>query len=133
MKFLKSATTIALVTACQFVGNAAFAQQTGITRTEVQRHDFSVPGREIVQVRVDFESGAGFPRHRHPGEEVAYVLQGVMEYHLDGQAPITLKAGDSLFIPAGTIHSALNAGPGKASELATYVIAKGKPPLELAD
>jgi hypothetical protein len=37
------------------------------------------------------------------------------------------KAGDVLFIPAGTIHSARNVGTGRAAELATYVVEKGKP------
>ena len=40
---------------------------------------------------------------------------------------MTLKAGDVLFIPAGTIHSVKNVGRGNGSELATYVVEKGKP------
>ena len=40
---------------------------------------------------------------------------------------MTLKAGDVLFIPAGTIHAAKNVGSGKGAELATYVVEKGKP------
>jgi quercetin dioxygenase-like cupin family protein len=30
----------------------------------------------------------------------------MMEYELEGKPPVTLKAGEVLFIPAGTIHSA---------------------------
>jgi quercetin dioxygenase-like cupin family protein len=121
---------VALTLAAGFAHEAVFAQQTGIARTEVQRHDLSLPGREVVQVRVDFEPGVAFPRHRHPGEETAYVLEGTVEYRFDGQAPVTLKAGESLFIPAGTVHTAKNVGTDKASELATYVIEKGRPPVE---
>ncbi len=44
---------------------------------------------------------------------------------------MTLKAGDVLFIPAGTVHSANNAGGGTGSELATYIVEKGKPLLTL--
>jgi len=51
---------------------------------------------------------------------------------LGDQPPITLKAGDSVYIPAGTVHSAKNIGTGKASELATYLVEKGKPVVELA-
>ena len=40
---------------------------------------------------------------------------------------MTLKAGEALFIPAGTIHSAKNVGTGNAAELATYLVEKGKP------
>ena len=115
------------------VGESTVRKVELTTGKVVQRHDLPIPGREAVQVRVDFDPGAGFPRHRHPGEEIAYVLEGTVEYRLEGQAPVTLKAGDSLFIPAGTVHAARNVGNGNASELATYIIEKGKPPVELLD
>jgi len=106
-------------------------QQAGIGRTEVQRRDLSVPGREVIQVRVDFAPGVAFGKHTHPGEEVAYVLEGTLEYQIEGQAPVTLKTGEALFIPAGARHMARNVGAGHASELATYILRKGEPPLEL--
>jgi quercetin dioxygenase-like cupin family protein len=100
---------------------------TGVRRTDLQRHDLSIPGREVVQVRVDFGPGVVAPRHKHPGEEIIYVLEGTLEYQVEGKPPVTLKAGGVLFIPAGTIHGAKNVGSGNASELATYVVEKGKP------
>jgi quercetin dioxygenase-like cupin family protein len=106
--------------------------QPGITRTDLQRHDLSVPGREASQVRVDFAPGAVAPRHSHPGEEIVYAIEGAMEYRLDGQPPVTLKAGQVLFIPAGAIHTVKNVGDGAAAELATYVVEKGKPLVVLA-
>ena len=113
--------------------HAARAQQTGIKRTDVQRHDLGVPGREVVQVRVDFAPGVAFGRHSHPGEEIAYVLEGTLEYEVEGKPPVTLKAGEVLFIPAGTIHAAKNVGSGNGAELATYVVEKGKPLVVLAE
>jgi Cupin domain len=71
------------------------AQQAGITRADVLRHDLGVPGREVIQVRVDFAPGVAFGRHSHPGAEVAYVLEGTLEYQLDGEPPVTLKAGEA--------------------------------------
>jgi quercetin dioxygenase-like cupin family protein len=106
--------------------------QPGITRTDLQRHDLSAPGREVIQVRVDFAPGVTAPRHSHPGEEIVYVIEGVIEYRLDGQPPATLKAGQVLFVPAGAIHAATNVGDGAAAELATYVVEKGKPLVVLA-
>ena len=105
----------------------ARAQQPGVTRTDLQRHDLGIPGREVVQARVDIAPGSLAARHSHPGEEIVYILEGSLEYQLDGKPPVTLKAGDVLFIPAGTIHSARNVGTGRGSELATYVVEKGKP------
>ena len=110
---------------------AVAQSQEGIRRIDLQRHDLSVPGLEAVQVRVDFDPGVAFGRHTHAGEEVIYVLEGTLEYQVDGRAPVTLKAGDVLFIPAGTVHAATNVGSDTASELATYIVEKGKPLLTL--
>jgi quercetin dioxygenase-like cupin family protein len=103
------------------------AQQPGIKRTDLQRHDLSAPGREVIQVLVEFAPGVVFPKHSHPGEEIVYVVEGVLEYQLDGKPPLTLKAGEVLFIPAGAIHAAKNVGSGDGAELATYIVEKGKP------
>jgi len=62
---------------------------------------------------------------------VIYVLEGTLEYQLEDRPPVTLKAGDVLFIPAGTVHSARNPGSVAGSELATYIVEKGKPLLTL--
>jgi quercetin dioxygenase-like cupin family protein len=105
----------------------AAAQDAAPTRSDLQRHDLSVPGREVVQVIVGFAPGVTAPRHTHPGDEVIYVLEGLLEYRMEGKQPVTLKAGEVLFIPAGTIHSAKNVGRGKGAELATYIVEKGKP------
>lgn len=106
--------------------------QSGIKRTDLQRNDLSVPGRELIQTRVDFAPGVVFPRHSHPGEEIVYVIEGSLEYRLDGRPPVTLNAGDVLFIPAGAIHAVKNLGTGNGAELATYIVEKGKPLLVLA-
>ena len=113
--------------------HTALAQQPGVKRTDLQRHDLSAPGREAIQVRVDLGPGVAFPRHSHPGEEIIYVLEGTLEYTLDGKPPVRLKAGDVLFIPAGTIHAAKNVGSVNGAELATYVVEKGKPLVVLAN
>ena len=106
-------------------------QQTGTKRTDLQRHDLSAPGREVIQVRVDFDPGYVAPRHTHPGEEIIYVIEGTLEYQIDGK-PSTVKSGDVLFVPAETVHSVKNIGTGHGAELATYVVEKGKPLISLA-
>jgi quercetin dioxygenase-like cupin family protein len=123
---LVSAIAIGIVAVFSLPGSA-LAQQPGTRRTELQRHDLSIPGREAIQVRIDFDPGALAGRHRHPGEEIIYVLEGSLEYQVEGKPWVTLKAGEVLFIPAGTVHAAKNVGSGIAKELATYVVEKGKP------
>ena len=111
--------------------DAAQAQQAGTKRTDLQRHDLSTPGREVIQVRVDFDPGYVAPRHTHFGEEIIYVIEGTLVYEVEGRPPTTYKAGDVLIVPAGAIHSVKNVGSGNGAELATYVVEKGKPLITL--
>jgi quercetin dioxygenase-like cupin family protein len=131
VKKMKIMAIAALITASVLAAPAALAQQAGVTRTDLQRHDLSAPGREAVQVRVDLAPGVAFGKHTHPGEEIIYVLEGSLEYQIEDKPPVTLKAGDVLFIPAGTVHAARNVGSVTGSELATYIVEKGKPLLAL--
>jgi quercetin dioxygenase-like cupin family protein len=127
MKTIRIMTIAALIAGSGLTLYAALAQQSGTKRTELQRHDLSAPGREVIQVRVDLAPGVVAPRHSHPGEEIIYVIEGSLEYRVDGRPPVTLKAGEVLFIPAGAIHAAKNVGSDNGAELATYVVEKGKP------
>jgi quercetin dioxygenase-like cupin family protein len=120
--------TVAAVVASALVLHVAWAQQAGIKRIDLQRHDLSVPGREVVQTIVELEPGVTSARHTHPGEEIVYVLEGApLEYQVEGRPSVTLKPGDVLFIPAGAVHAAKNVGDRKGVELATYIVEKGKP------
>ena len=110
----------------------AVQQLSGITRTDLQRHDLRVPGHEVVQNRVDIAPDAAPVKHTHPGEEIIYVLEGSLEYEIVGQPRKTYKAGEVLLVPAETVHAAKNVSSGNAAELATYVVEKGKPLLSLA-
>ena len=120
-----------LVVAGGFAPLAVQSQQPGTRRTDLQRHDLSVPGREAIQVRVDFDPGYVAPRHTHFGEEIIYVLEGTLLYEIEGEPSRTVKPGDVLFVPAGRIHSVTNVGSTNGSELATYVVEKGKPLITL--
>ena len=119
-----------LLVASALALQVAQAQQTGTKRTDLQRHDLSAPGREVIQVRVDFDPGYVSPRHTHPGEEIIYVIEGSLEYEIGGK-PVKVKAGDVLFVPAGTIHLGKNVGSVNGAELATYIVEKGKPLITL--
>ncbi|WP_395675455.1 cupin domain-containing protein [Inquilinus sp.] len=130
MTSFRIAAAAVIVVAGALSAQAVQAQSSGVHRTDLQRHDLSAPGWEALQVRVDIDPGVTAPNHRHPGEEIIYVLEGALQYQLEGQAPVTLKAGDVLFVPAGVPHSAKNVGTVNGSELATYIVEKGKPLVE---
>ena len=120
----------ALIVGSGLALHVTHAGQAGTKRTDLQRHDLSAPGREVVQVRVDFDPGYVAPRHTHPGEEIIYVIEGSLEYEIAGKVA-RVKAGDVLFVPAGAVHTAKNVGGGNGAELATYVVEKGKPLITL--
>ena len=131
MKTIRITVIALLIVGSGFALYVAQAQLVGTRRIDLQWHDL-VPGREVIQVMVELEPGTMAPGHSHPGEELIYVFEGTWEYTLDGKPPVTLKAGDVLFIPAGTIHSARNVGTSRGKELATYIVEKGKPLITLA-
>ena len=127
MTRFKIAVCSALTVAALASAGALMAQASGLTRTLVGRADVSVPGREAVVARVEVAPGAKAGRHTHPGDEISYVLEGEATLLIDGQAPRTVKAGESFVIPAGVIHDAHNDGSSPIKLVGVYVVEKGKP------
>ena len=101
--------------------------QDGITRMDLQTHDLSIPGREVVQQMVELQSGALVTRHTHPGEEVSVVLGGELLLEVAGKSAVTLKAGQAFTVPAGAVHGVKNTGSAPTKLLVTYIVEKGKP------
>ena len=130
--YLKFGATMAAALIASGTVAATIQGQQGVKRTDLQRHDLSIENRETVQARIDIAPGSTAPWHRHPGEEVIYVIEGTLEYQLEGKSPATFKAGEVLFIPAGVAHKAHNPGTANGAELATYIVEKGKPLVTLA-
>jgi quercetin dioxygenase-like cupin family protein len=103
------------------------AQQAGFKRTVLQQQKLSVPGREAVTAVAEFQPGATVGRHTHPGEEIGYILEGMVVIEQEGQQPVALGPGKTFFIPAGTIHNATNKTSKSARVLANYFVESGKP------
>jgi quercetin dioxygenase-like cupin family protein len=73
----------------------------------IDRHD-GAPNFELRKFRI--KPGGRIPRHYHPNiEHEQYVLAGDYDVGL-GEKVYRLKAGDSLYIPAGTVHWYENGG-----------------------
>jgi quercetin dioxygenase-like cupin family protein len=115
------------------VSAAATEAVPGLWRTDLQRSDLSLGGREVVQTMVTITPESVPLRHSHPGEEIIYVVEGSLEYALDGEPAAVYHAGQALTVPPGVVHSVRNVGESAASELATYVVEKDQPLLQIAD
>jgi quercetin dioxygenase-like cupin family protein len=115
--------------------NSSSAQQQvpGINRVDLQQHDLGIPGREVIQNRVELSPEAPPFKHFHFGEEIIYVLEGKLEYEIEGQPTRTVSAGEALTVPAEAVHTVRSVGDGVGTELATYVVEKGKPLITLAE
>jgi quercetin dioxygenase-like cupin family protein len=122
IRWKPAAATLAL--AVLFAGSLS-AQYIGFTRMIIERQDLSVAGREIVQSVVEIPAGMHAGRHTHPGEEVGYVLEGTLTLMVDGKPAQTVKAGESFFVPAGTIHDGKALAAVKV--LSTHIVEKGQP------
>jgi quercetin dioxygenase-like cupin family protein len=105
----------------------ADALATTLTRTEIQRVPFSVPGREVVQVRTEIPAGVASGWHTHPGEEVGYLVAGTVRMEIRDRPTLVLQAGDGFCIPPDTPHNALDLGPETGVMLSTYLVDVHRP------
>jgi quercetin dioxygenase-like cupin family protein len=125
MSVLFTGTAVALAMAAAAAQQAA--PNTTFKRTILVQGDLSAPGREVVQALAEIQPGGASGKHTHPGEEIAHVIAGTLIVESPGKPARTLQAGESMVIPAGTVHDAINRGNVLTKVLATYVIEKGKP------
>ena len=106
------------------------AQQAPVTRTTLQQKDIEgVPGREVIMYVADVIPGGVAGRHFHPGPEVAYVVEGSLVVEPDGQAPLTLKKGDTFHNPAKAVHNAKNGSATQPAKVLVVLIGEKGAPL----
>jgi quercetin dioxygenase-like cupin family protein len=119
--------TVTLIVVAFVLTGVLAAQQPAFKRTVLQQADISVPGHEVISAVAEFDPKATPGMHTHFGEEIGYVIEGTFLIEQAGKPSVTLQAGGSFLIPAGTVHNATNTGAGKGRILATYIVEKGKP------
>jgi len=74
----------------------------------------SVSGEKTMMTFFSFAPNAVIPPHRHPHEQITYVIEGEMEFSLEGETRV-LRAGEGIVILSGKAHSArVLSGPAKA-------------------
>ena len=71
--------------------------EQGVTRRVIAH------GGSIMGVEVQFEKGAIGHVHKHPHEQVSYIVSGSFEY-IEGEEKYVVKAGDSYYVPANQEH-----------------------------
>jgi quercetin dioxygenase-like cupin family protein len=127
MKNVTRAAALVMVLSLMILGTTSSQAQEGIKRTDLQKNDLSIPGREVVQQMVELQAGVVVDKHTHPGEEVTVVLEGALLLEVAGKPATTFRAGQAFTVSAGAVHGVKNTGTGAAKLLATYIVEKGKP------
>ncbi|MGH9476493.1 MAG: cupin domain-containing protein [Terriglobales bacterium] len=69
----------------------------------IQRH--FVVGEQVMLARILLKKGAEVPLHSHANEQVTWILEGALQFTLDGR-DLTLRAGEVLCIPPHMPHAA---------------------------
>lgn len=85
-----------------------------------------VTGTEVIVSRVTIPPNTSLPKHWHPGEEFAYVLEGSVTLWQKGKDDIVGNAGDVLKVPLKQVHTAMTKDEG-ATILVFRVHEQGKP------
>ena len=81
-----------------------------VAETVLLRTDLvGLPGRELIVSRFAAEPGWVHGRHRHPGHELVYVLEGAGTIQMDGRAPVALAPGAVAYMLPGQVHTGGNA------------------------
>lgn len=80
--------------------------------------------REVAVYETEYAPGGINPRHLHPAAITFYVLSGTGVWQEEGRPPVTLHAGDSLFVPAGTIHSHRNPSGSEGLRFLEFIVAE---------
>ena len=126
---LMTLTFVVAIAAGMLMAWTLSAQQAEIKRTELLRTDLpGVDGKEAVVFMAEIPPGVVTGKHRHPGNELIYVLEGSYVLEVDGKGAIPLKAGDARHAPPGEVHAAKSLGSPRASKVLVFLIAeKGQP------
>jgi quercetin dioxygenase-like cupin family protein len=89
-----------------------------------------LPGREVRISILDREPGASTAQHRHPGHHTfGYVIEGMVEFAINGQPSVVLKAGDTFYEPPNAIHTtSRNPSTDKRAKVLVFMVADQKNP-----
>jgi len=62
-------------------------------------------GERAMLARIILRKGAQVPEHSHENEQITYILEGALRFHVQGRVLI-VRGGEVLVIPSNVPHSA---------------------------
>lgn len=124
----------AAVVAAAF-SSAALAQAPARAPAFQNQRYFATPlekdaAREVGMQSVIAPPGSGNQFHRHPGDQWTAIQEGEITFTVKGKPPVVLKAGDSNYVPRGTVHRQQNLTDKPARYIEMRIFDKDKPASE---
>jgi quercetin dioxygenase-like cupin family protein len=67
-----------------------------------------ITGERMMIAQIFLKKGSVVPRHQHENEQITYILEGALRFHLgaDGAEEVIVRAGEVLTIPPNLPHTA---------------------------
>lgn len=130
LKFIVAVVTAAVA----FSASAHDGHDTGKEKQSVLQHQAlpDAPGKLGIMATVQYAPGQASIAHEHPGSVFAYVLEGEVTSQMEGEAPVTYKAGQSWYEKPHAGHLvSKNASKTKRATLVVFLLAnEGEPILK---
>ncbi|WP_421953807.1 cupin domain-containing protein [Polaromonas sp.] len=80
--------------------------------------------QEVMVFEAEYAPRGINPRHFHPAAITFHILSGTGVFQEDGKPPVTLRAGESLFVPTGTIHAHWNPSTTENLRFVEFIVAE---------
>ena len=103
------------------------AQHPESKSNRVMRADLTgVPGKEVIMTLIELQPGAGFPAHRHYGDEFVFVIDGAYARFAGDQQSVA-TAQTAFHIERERVHGGKASGTTPTKLLTVHIVDKGKP------
>ena len=122
---------LVFVSWCVLFSSSVFAEKPQIENLLKEKLE-GVTGTEVVVSKVRIPANTSLPKHWHPGEEFAYVIEGSVTLWQKDKSDTLLKEGELAKVPLKQIHTAITGSEG-VTLLVFRVHEEGQPERVKAD
>ena len=106
--------------AATYAHEAAPSEKVTVLQDQMLKN---APGKKALMIEVVYKPGQSSIAHKHEGTAMAYVISGEIISQVKGEKPITYKAGEYWYEPAGSEHLvSKNASATKPAKLLVFMV-----------
>ena len=108
------------------IGTRMLSAQEQLAKGTVLQRAQRIKGKEAILVLRELPPGAQSGKHMQAGNEIGYVLEGSAILEVQGEPPVTLKAGDSFQTERHEVHNVKNASTTAPVKVLVFYVTKKK-------